>query len=300
VNTPGVDPNTARTGLARWSREPLVVFVLIGALLFAVNNWRNTAQGREDDVYQITLTEDDLAQMAVALRVEGIEQLSPEQLQHLLDARVREEVVYREALAMGLDQNDTIVKRRMVQKMDFLAEDLSALREPTRDELQQWLDSHPQDFVIPPRATFRHIYFSSHERGSAVRDAAAAALESARGLAVDAPAVDTLGDRFMFQDYYAERTPEQVAQDFGGDFSRALFQLQPGAWSEPIASGFGWHLVFVDTLVPARAPRFEEVEGEIRAQWMADQRARFKDAAYEVMRAKYDVILPESVQARVQ
>ncbi|MGA9574968.1 MAG: peptidylprolyl isomerase [Lysobacterales bacterium] len=297
---PGGDVNVVRSGSLRWKTrwmtEPLVIFGLIGALIFAANAWFSEPEVSFSD-RQIVLTTDDLTQMAAGLRLQGLENLTPAQFQNLLDARIREEVIYREALAMGLERNDTIIKRRLVQKMDFLAEDLSDLREPTEEELMQWLTDHPQDFEFPPRASFRHIYFSYDEHAEQAQRVAEEALTSVENVAIDAPEVTTLGDPFMFQDYYAERTPEQIGLEFGGMFAMALFNLEPGHWVGPIESGFGWHLVFIDNLVPAVTPEFEAVANEVKSEWMANQRREFKEAAYEAMRSKYEVILPEALTA---
>ena len=125
------------------------------------------------------------------------------------------------------------VRRRLAQKMEFLAEDLSSLREPDEQELREWLETHPQDFAFPPRITFAHIYFSADERGGDAQSAAAAALTAAVNLPINAAEATELGDLFMFQDSYAERTPDQVAREFGGMFAMALFELPAGQWTGP-------------------------------------------------------------------
>jgi peptidyl-prolyl cis-trans isomerase C len=175
--------------------------------------------------------------------------------------------------------------------MEFLAEDLSALREPNREELLAWFEDNPQRFTIAGRASFRHLYFASDKRGERVREAAAGVLATLAGQPADSPAVATFADPFMFQDYYGDRSPEQVANVFGAKFARSLFQLQPGSWHGPIESGFGWHVVWVESMTPARVPAFEEVEPEVRSEWVAEQRTAFKRQAYEAMRARYEIIL---------
>lgn len=102
----------------------------------------------------------------------------------------------------------------------------------------------------------------------------------------------------MFQDSYAERTPEHVSREFGGPFAAALFEIEPGAWSGPIESGYGWHLVFVEALEPGRIPEYEEVENEVRIAWQAMQREQFKRDAYDALRAKYTVVLPDAQAVR--
>lgn len=289
-------PTTATTGtlVRKVLREPLLHFVLIGTAIFGAYAWLNGGASEADAQRDIVLTDDDLLQMRVVWRAQGRPPPTPAQLQGMIDAKVREEVLYREALAMGLENDDVIVKRRMAQKMDFLAEDLASLRQPSRDELVAWYQAHPQDYSRPPRATFRHIFFSFDKRGPNARDAAAAAAQRIAARPGDTPPdpKDVAADAFMFQDRYAERTPEQAASVFGGPFAQAVFALRPGVWSAPIESAFGWHLVFVDATTPGTLPEFDEVEAEVRAAWTQQQRAELKRQAYDVMRAKYRVVLP--------
>lgn len=285
-------PTPDRPKLNHWLHEPLLHFLLIGVVLFGAYTWRNHDALAPADSQRIVLTEDDIQQLLVSWRAQGRPEPSVAQLQSLIDVRVREEVLYREALAMGLDAGDTIVRRRMAQKMDFLAEDLSALREPSRDELHAWFMTNSQQFASSPRASFCHRYFSFDQHGDKTRAIAADALAKIVAHPADATEVEGLGDPFMFQDTYTERTPDQVGNEFGGKFARSLFELRPNAWSGPIESGFGWHLVFVDALDPGRVPEFEEVEAQVKAAWLAQKRAEFKLQAYTAMRSKYQVVLP--------
>jgi peptidyl-prolyl cis-trans isomerase C len=176
--------------------------------------------------------------------------------------------------------------------MEFLAEDMSNLREPNRKELEAWFAKNPQRFTVAGRASFRHLYFSFDKRGERAREAAEGALAKLAGQPADSPGAARLADPFMFQDYYSDRSPEQVANVFGAKFTRSLFQLEPGVWQGPIESGFGWHLVWVDAMTPARVPAFEEVEPEVRSEWLADQRTEFKRRAFGAMKARYEVVLP--------
>jgi peptidyl-prolyl cis-trans isomerase C len=102
----------------------------------------------------------------------------------------------------------------------------------------------------------------------------------------------SLADPFMFQAYYGDRTPEQLAKEFGPQFAQAVAKLQPGSWQGPIESGFGWHLVFVHSVIPSRVPAFEEVESDVKTAWLGDQKQQAWRKAYAAMRAKYTVLLP--------
>jgi peptidyl-prolyl cis-trans isomerase C len=139
--------------------------------------------------------------------------------------------------------------------MEFLAEDVAALRDPTIGELKAWFEQNAERFALPPRASFRHLYFSPDRRGDGARDAAAQALAKIADEPAASPVAAALADPFMLHDFYGDRSPEQLAKEFGPDFALALFQLRPGSWQGPIGSGYGWHLVWVDTVVPASCLR---------------------------------------------
>lgn len=283
--------------IARWLREPLLWFLLAGAALFALYRVLHPEAFSRDTSNRIVLTQDDLRQMSVTWLAQGRPPPTPEQWRSLIETKVREEVLFREAVALGLDRHDTIVKRRMVQKMDFLAQDVGTAREPTSDELKAWLEENKARFAQPPRVSFQHVYFSFDKRSARAREDAAHAMQQLGGAAANGPLVKTLGDPFMFQDDYAERTPDQMAKDFGPAFARSLFQLEPGAWQGPIESGYGWHLIFVRALSPERLPGFDEVEREVKADWIAEQGELAKRRAYDAMRARYEVVLPAAPAA---
>lgn len=278
--------------LGRLLREPLLQFLSIGLLLFVGYHLLNRNADPREQPERIELTADDLRQIRIAWLAQGRPELSPEEMQSLVDAKVREEILYREALALGLDKGDTIVKRRLAQKMEFLFEDVAALREPTADDLQVWFENNSQRFRLPPRVTFRHLYFSPDRRGTRTRADAALGLERVAGRPADSPDATTVADPFMFQDYYADRSFDDVAKTFGPPFAQALFQIAPGSWAGPIESGYGWHVVWVDAVTPARVPSLEEVEPEVKRGWIEDQRAEIRQRAFEAMRARYQVVMP--------
>lgn len=280
------------TILGRWLREPLLHFLLAGIAVFLVFRALNPASAEPAPSNRVTLTEDDIRQMASAWVAQGRSPPTAEQMENLVQMKVREEIYFREALALGLDKNDTIVKRRLAQKMEFLSEDLSAIGDPTPAELKAWFDKNAGRFASSPRASFRHVYFSPDRRGASARDDAARSLAKLRGEPADSRIADNLADRFMFQDHYGDRSLEELASIFGVAFAQSLFGLDPGAWQGPIESGYGWHLVFVDAVALQRLPAFEEVEPEVKRQWIAEQRALAKRKVYESIRARYEVVVP--------
>jgi hypothetical protein len=193
---------------------------------------------------------------------------------------------------MGLDKNDTIVKRRMAQKLQFLAEDVAAAYEPSTAELKAWYENNRDKFALPSRVSFRHLYFTPDRRGQHARDDAVNSLSKLAGQPQDSKLAAALADPFMFQDYYRDRAPDYLGKEFGPQFAQAVTKLPPGSWQGPIESGFGWHLVFVDTVIPGRSPAFEEIEGDVKTAWLGEQKVQAWEKAYKEMRAKYTVLLP--------
>ncbi|MCB1688175.1 MAG: peptidyl-prolyl cis-trans isomerase [Halioglobus sp.] len=286
--------------ISRWLREPLLHFLLLGAALFVAWSYFEPGPTPDETATEIRLTPDDVLAMWSFFNSQWQRAPTPEEFSRMVENKVREEVLYREAIAMGLDKDDTIVKRRMAQKMQFLAEDVAAAYEPDDAELEAWYAANADKFALPGRISFRQLYFSPDQRGQQAHSDAQAALDTLAGQAVDTEQAASLGDAFMLQDYYADRTPEQVAKEFGPVFAQAVFLAETGSWQGPIESGFGWHLVFVDSFIPGRQPAFAEVAPEVKTAWLAQRKTEAWDKAYDEMRARYTVtlpVLPESADA---
>jgi len=280
--------------VTRFVREPLLQFLLIGVALFAGYRALNPQPGRPTNSTRIEITDDDLRQLDVAWVAQWQRHPTTEEIRRLVEGKVREEILYREALALGLDRGDTIVKRRLAQKLEFLAEDLTRIRDPQPDELKAWFDMKREHFALPPRVSFRHLYFSLDRGGERAKAAAVAARERLTGKPAGLPVAAGLSDSFMFQDHYGNRTPAQVAEVFGTTFASAVFELTPGSWQGPIESGFGWHLIWVDSVTPGRVPAFEEIEPDVKSRWIDEQRAESRRRAFDTMKARYEVVLPKA------
>ena len=278
--------------MKRLLREPLLHFLILGTLLFSVYAYTERGRVGVESSKQIRLSFDELAQLAMVFQSQWRREPTPEELGRLVENKIQEEILYREGLAMGLDKDDSIVKRRLAQKMQFLAEDVAAAREPTAAELRSWYEKNSDKFAQAPRVSFRHLYFSPDRRGARAREDAQSALATLTGQPEDSKLAASLADPFMFQEYYRDRAPEFLGKEFGPRFALAVPALKAGSWQGPIESGYGWHLVFVDTAIHGRVPAFEEIEGDVQTAWLADQKAIAWEKAYKDMRAKYTVLLP--------
>ena len=267
--------------------------------------YTHRGRGGFESSRQIALSLDELQQMDMYFESQWHRQPTPAEFQAMVEDKVREEVLYREALAMGLDKDDTIVKRRMAQKMQFLAEDVAAAHEPSTAELKAWFEKNSNKFALPSRYSFRHLYFSPDKRGKNAQDDAAKALAKIAGQPEDSKLAVSLGRPVHVPGLL--RRPRSRAlspRSSGRQFAVAVEKLKPGSWQGPIESGYGWHLVFVDTVIPGRIPAFEEMEPDVKTAWLGEQKATAWQKAYTEMRAKYTVLLPgpsdkEAAQAPV-
>lgn len=273
-------------------REPLVHFMFIGIALFAAYQYLQPPGRVTPAATEIQLSVDELKQLALLFQAQWQREPTTQEFGLMVEQKVQSEVLYREALALGLDRNDEIVRRRMAQKMQFLAEDVAAAREPTTDELKSWYARNTDKFAMPKRISFRHLYFSPDRRGKHAREDAGKLLAQLGGQPEQVALPESSADPFMFQEYYRDRAADYLGKEFGPQFALTVEKLPTGSWQGPIESGFGWHLVFVDTTTPGRIPDFEEDEADVKTAWLAEQKVLAWDKAYQEMRAKYKVLLP--------
>ena len=280
--------------MRRTLHEPLVHFLLLGVALFVLYALFTTSADQPASS-RIELSTEDLNQLRVTWMAQWQRPPTDEEMRGLIDNRVQQEILYREALALGLDQNDEIIKRRLAQKMEFLTEDLSAIRAPEPEELKTWFDKNSAKFALPGRITFRHLYFSPDKRGQQAQHDSEQALQVISEKKID-PSLDTrFGDRFVDQNYFVDCSSEQVSKIFGSVFAESLFKLKAsGTWQGPVESGLGWHLIWIETIAPGRLPSFEEVDPErVKSEWTTDRREETKRKAFADIRQRYEIVLPK-------
>ncbi|MGH9461854.1 MAG: peptidyl-prolyl cis-trans isomerase [Vicinamibacteria bacterium] len=263
-------------------REPLVHFLALGAALFL---WYGVSGGGPASDRRIVITPGQIDQMVEIFGKTWQRPPTPQELAGLIDDYVREEVLFREAMAMGLDRDDTIIRRRLRQKVEFLAEDLIPTADPTDEQMEQFLAKNPGLFRIEPRVSFRHIYFSRDRRGDTVADDAAKSLGPLR--AGGDPT--TFGDPIPMPEDFESVSGRDVAGLFGQDFARELMQVEVGRWTGPLESGYGLHLVFVREIAQGRLPDLDEAREAVEREWASARRREANDAFYQSLRERYTV-----------
>jgi hypothetical protein len=270
--------------------DPLVHFLLIGAALFAVLSWFDDAT----DPLQIRISESQVRAVLQTRLPVGQSVPGQADLEALIEPLIRDELLYREALSLGLDVEDDQVRTRLIEKMRYVTEDLADPEPASEAQLRELFDADPARFAIEETVTFEHIFFSPSQRGAGVRqdaqDALAALQRNNEGSAY--------GDSTPLGDEFTMATRERLNVLFGDEMTSALFAMAPDAWNGPFESDFGLHLVHVSARSPARQPEYEEVRDQVREAFAADTRMLRNAAAVAAMRARYDIVIewPEELE----
>jgi PPIC-type PPIASE domain len=274
--------------LQKWLREPLLHFLVIGLALFAL--YATMASGRRDAgtvSREVVVTQGRIRSLGETFARQWNRPPSQEELDGLVAAFLREEVLMREAQALGLDRDDTIVRRRLAQKMEFLTEDLLAAAEPTEDTLRAYLASHPERFAEDDRVTFSQIFLDPTARGGSLEQDASKLLSLLNGPNAPAPAL--LGDSRMLEPRLENLPRRDVEAQFGAEFAAALEELPEGQWHGPLPSGYGVHLVRVEARTTSSLPPFDVVREDVAREWSAAKRVELREAQYRALLARYRV-----------
>ena len=217
---------------------------------------------------------------------------TPQEREQQLDHYIREQVLYREALAMGLDQDDVIVRRRLAQKMEYLFDDLSLIPEPTGTELSSFLSENPSKFTVPSKISFSHIYLDTDSRGQGVYEDAKQLLKQLQDPAgvID---VESKGDRFLMPYDYSEKRESELANLFGESFAEQLFALPAGSWQGPLTSEYGVHLVYVKSRCKALLPPLAEIRTRVSNDWRAEKQQEANNAFYQSLLQRYEIVIKD-------
>jgi len=280
------------TTLGRILREPLLHFFVLGAGLFALFAWLRGPLAAAPERIHVEAAR--IEQLALGFTRTWQRPPTQEELAGLVDEFVREEILYREALALGLDRDDTIVRRRMRQKLEFLSEDIAPVADPDDAALVRYLAEHADAYQIEPQLALRQVFVSRDHRGEAASAHAQALLAR---LSAD-PRADGAGDASLLPGSLPLGPLGEVARVFGTAFAEEVVKLAPGRWSGPVESGFGLHLVFVEQRVAGWTPALDEVRDAVRNDWLSARRAEANEAFYQRLREPYEVMIDAVGEAK--
>ena len=275
------------------AKEPLLQFLLIGACIYGAYAWF----GAPDD------SADELTVVVDAARIQGFitawesragRPPTVQELDGMINQFIREDILYREASAMGLGEDDPITRRRLAQKLEFLTKDVARLKEPAEGELQAYFEANQSAYREPDLITFSHIFLNPDTREEATLGDAETLLADLRSRGEPDTEMLALGDRFMLQNYYPQKTELEIRKQFGSGFSEVVMGLAPGQWHGPVLSGYGVHLVYVNALQESPPPVFAQVRDAVFADWQTEQQTKFNEEFFQSLKSRYEIVIEDA------
>ncbi|WP_226667939.1 peptidyl-prolyl cis-trans isomerase [Microbulbifer aggregans] len=267
---------------SHWSRDPSLHFALIGAVLFGINSFFSSSDSIENN--DIVVSESRINHLAAVFERGWQRPPEPQELEGLINDYVREEVLYREAIRQGLDKNDTVIRRRLRMKMEFLARDLVEAIEPADALLQEYYQKHIDRYTQPAQYSFEQIFLDSDKRPQVAEDARIVLTKLVAGADYR-----ELGDNNLLQHHFSKISSERIDRVFGGSFSLQLTELPQEQWVGPLTSAYGEHLVRITSYQPEQFPEFAEIRTDVLRDWQIEEQKKILETQYNTLRANYQI-----------
>lgn len=265
-----------------WLKDPVTSFVIAGTAIFLLSGMFSDSEISK----VIELNDADVQRLSGNWRMQRSREPSAEELQDIVERFVQDEVYFRESQRLGLDVNDAIIRRRLVQKLTFLTEDIASIQPLNTADIQKFFDENIEAYREPARISFTHRYFSSERRENAQADARTALDTNVKG------------DPFMLQNNYTDRTLGQIRGFLGDEFAEALDKLEPSeAWQGPIKSAYGWHTVKVHKVTDSFIPELAAITDRVAADAAVEVRSNASETYYQELKGRYEIIYPDSMTA---
>ena len=276
-------------------QEPLVHFILLGALIFT--GFKFFSNNESSQPGTIVVTQGKVESLVTGFTRTWQRPPTPEELNGLIRDYVREEVYAREAMALGLDREDTVIRRRLRQKLEFISESVAAQTTPTDAELQKYLEAHPEKFRVERQFTFRQVFLDPQRHGVNLNRDAAQLFIQLQQAGTDGN-ISLFGDPFLLDQEYKRVPTGEVSKQFGEKFAARLGDLLLGQWQGPIESGYGTHLVLVTDRDEGRMPLLKEVRDVVKLEWSNAQRSETNEKFYQALLKRYTVTVEDPLYAK--
>lgn len=280
----------------RLLRHPTVHVLLLGLLLAVAIVITKGPPTTEDDARRILITASDVEQLRGAWMRRWQREPTRLELRGELEEFIREEVLYRDALARGLDKNDLVVRRAMRRKMEFLGDAQARLEEPTDEEIRAYYALRRERYREPAIISFAQVYFSVEARGDRAEADALAARAVLEARDPEPGELSGFGDPLMLRDYYSDATERELQADFGDEFASAVLSLEPGTWQGPIRSGFGLHLVRVYRRQESAVPEWTEIKRQVMGDMQYEARKAAEEQFFQEVARQYQILLDNEAQ----
>ncbi len=267
--------------------EPLIQFIILGVILYLINMY---VQNKSDaEARKIIVDNEMIGQLILKYKIQTGALPNKQQLDAMIENYIKDEISYREAKKMGLDKEDEIIRRRLIQKFDFLQSDLTETKSPTEDELKQFYENNPSLFQTDSTVSFSHIFYSKDNSTDSI--AKQRALDVLNGLkSGDLKRAPEKGDRFPLQYDYTDQSNLDIQQNFGNKpILKALFSLPIDNWSGPVQSGYGWHLIYISERDSMTAIPYAFKEEEVKIKYEEDEKSKQNKKIFDEISNKYEI-----------
>ena len=273
-----------KVDMNKYFKDPLIHFVILGILVFFSHSiWQRNITKSD---YTINVTEEEMARQAKIFSGENRREPTNDDIKALLYSYIEERALMREAERLGLGEDDTIIRRRLAQKMRFIIEDIDTLRNPGSEELEAWYSNNISRFISPEKRSFMHIYISPETNGG---DTTKIASEILTKIISKPENWEKLGDPFILERSFKLSSLNEVNRNFGNRFSKSVFSMPDKEWVGPIESAYGLHIVKVDNIVSEIIPQFKDIENAVLSQWKEEERRRINKDALAKIIDKYKI-----------
>ena len=274
--------------------EPLIHFLLIGALLFIVFELFGASD--EERGKTITITSGDISMLQGNFTRTWQRPPSKKELDGLIEDRVREEIAFLEATALGLDQEDPYIRRRLRMKMELLVEDLAASAPPADDDLLEYLERNREKFREDTQIAFSHVYLDPNRRSDTLDDEISELLVQL-GTLDGKENPENYGDATLLPNVYPLTRAEAIDRQFGQGFAEMVEEMEPGTWQGPVTSSYGLHLVRLDAIVEGYDPALDDIRAAVERELMAERRRVMLESTSDRLRQKYTVVIQSPEKA---
>jgi hypothetical protein len=273
-------------------KEPLIHFFVLGLVVFGLHGVLEEEPERADDPYLVEVSSAELEWLRTMWTKRMGREPTVEDLRGQVNQVIRERILEREAVEMGLDNDDVVIRRRLAQKMEFLFKDLLSVAQPSEEDLRRYLEDNQDRYETPARVTFTQVFFNTDSRGDEDAERAVKAfLESSEADDVSASVAHRLGDPSMLPPHCEKCDTREIRGRFGTAFAETVKALSPGSWHGPVKSGYGLHAVYVQERSEAGLPAFDEIRARIEADWISHKQRINTQEAYQELRSRYRVLV---------
>ena len=270
-------------------KEPAIHFLLIGTLLYVTYQSFNNYLNRDQHV--IVVNNEEIQMLEQSWEMKWNRPPTSQEREGMINGQVREKVLYRTAVEMGLDKNDMVTRRRLAQQVELLGAGMIQSPQPSEGDLIKYYEEHKEEYRNPETVSITQIFFNPDKRGNTTLDDAKAALHSLNLQNDPKGSFSEFGDIFMLPNYFPNKTEIQISKEFGTGFTASVFELEAGKWHGPVLSGYGTHLVFVHNHEINELPDYTEIRDYLRDQWMAQKKAALEEQYIEGLMARYEVVI---------